>query len=121
MRRDNTEFKKNKRILLYGKYPEKTKCHECFSLGNSWWAIEIHHKDGDHNNNKMENLIPLCRLCHMKKHYPTIRRLIPYGGGSYRKNKNILEMVKKDYLDENDFEFLSSVKWGKIFIDSWFK
>jgi hypothetical protein len=30
--------------------------------------IEVHHVDGDRNNNEPDNLIPLCRDCHMQLH-----------------------------------------------------
>lgn len=33
-------------------------------------SIDVHHKDGDFNNNSQENLMVLCRSCHMKLHRP---------------------------------------------------
>jgi hypothetical protein len=30
--------------------------------------IEVHHVDGDRNNNDPDNLVPLCRDCHTKLH-----------------------------------------------------
>lgn len=121
MRHDTQEFKKNKRILIWGKYPEKAKCLECFYEQKYTFDIEIHHKDGNHKNNKIENLIPLCRLCHMKKHYPSIKRLIPSGCGGLRKNRRILDMVRKEVLDQDDYNFLKTLSCGNIFISAWFK
>lgn len=33
-------------------------------------ASDVHHKDGDYRNNSLDNLIRLCRSCHMKAHNP---------------------------------------------------
>lgn len=43
------------------------KCSECGCDGN--WrghvlALQLHHKDGDHHNNKLTNLTFLCPNCH---------------------------------------------------------
>ena len=32
-------------------------------------AVQIHHRDGDHDNNERENLIPLCSNCHQTLHF----------------------------------------------------
>lgn len=42
----------------------KTKCENCNSDKN----LDIHHKDGIYQNNKLDNLICLCRSCHNKQH-----------------------------------------------------
>ncbi len=39
-------------------------CKECGKEGR----LDVHHKDGDFNNNNLNNLEVLCRSCHMKKH-----------------------------------------------------
>lgn len=31
-------------------------------------SIDVHHRDGNHNNNAAENLMVVCRSCHMKIH-----------------------------------------------------
>lgn len=33
-------------------------------------ASDVHHKDEDYRNNSPENLVRLCRSCHMKEHNP---------------------------------------------------
>lgn len=52
------------RLLLSG-----TKQHICEHCGGADWfgkpmPLELHHVDGDHLNNKIENLILLCPNCH---------------------------------------------------------
>lgn len=47
-----------------------TFCEQCG--GNH--IIQIHHKDGNPYNNKLENLRILCKSCHMSKQHP-----LPFG------------------------------------------
>ena len=74
--------KYNLQDILDGKYPgystshlhnrllkEGIKEHKCECCGNTEWmghkiVLELHHIDGDHNNNKLENLQFLCPNCH---------------------------------------------------------
>ena len=58
-----------KKYLLQYKLLEY-KCSECGCDGN--WrghilALQLHHKDGDHRNNKLTNLTFLCPNCHAIK------------------------------------------------------
>ena len=41
-------------------------CEICGSAQN----IDVHHKDGDFHNNTSDNLLVVCRSCHMKLHRP---------------------------------------------------
>jgi hypothetical protein len=41
-------------------------CSECLKPS----ASDVHHLDEDHTNNSPENLLRLCRSCHMKRHRP---------------------------------------------------
>lgn len=48
---------------------EKVKDHICEKCKNTHWLgfiipLELHHKDGNHYNNKLENLELLCPTCH---------------------------------------------------------
>lgn len=57
---DHYTMKQNRlKVLKTNKY----KCSVCGGKAN-----EIHHKDGSVSNHELENLIPLCRKCHMKLH-----------------------------------------------------
>lgn len=40
------------------------KCEICGAANN----LDVHHKDENYNNNALENLVVLCRSCHMKIH-----------------------------------------------------
>jgi hypothetical protein len=43
---------------------KKDSCEICGSIKN----LDIHHKDHNWKNNNLDNLICLCRSCHMKEH-----------------------------------------------------
>jgi hypothetical protein len=43
---------------------QKDKCEICGKDGR----LDVHHIDGNHQNNELNNLIVLCRSCHMKQH-----------------------------------------------------
>ena len=42
-------------------------CSKCMAIGTPS-SIEVHHKDGDHSNNSIFNLMYLCKSCHMNWH-----------------------------------------------------
>lgn len=42
--------------------------NECYFCGRTS-SVDIHHLDGNHNNNDKKNLIQLCRSCHKRLHY----------------------------------------------------
>ena len=52
------------RKLAYVVLNREYKCERCGSTKN----VDVHHKDGDRNNNTPENIALLCRSCHMKEH-----------------------------------------------------
>ena len=41
--------------------------HECAFCGRKRW-LDIHHIDHDPSNNELDNLMPLCILCHYWEH-----------------------------------------------------
>ena len=48
---------------------EGYKEHRCECCGNTEWMgqpipLEVHHKDGNRNNNTIENFMLLCPNCH---------------------------------------------------------
>jgi len=40
----------------------------CYICGKTFLLLCVHHKDGNHKNNKKNNLISLCFSCHSKTH-----------------------------------------------------
>ena len=40
------------------------KCDQCNVAEN----IDVHHRDGNRNNNDLSNLVPLCKKCHQHTH-----------------------------------------------------
>jgi hypothetical protein len=42
----------------------RTVCEQC----GATWGLDVHHKDENPLNNDPENLIVLCRSCHLKRH-----------------------------------------------------
>ena len=58
------EFKKlRERLLKQNNY----RCSECRKYKDNWYLV-IHHKDHNWRNNKINNLVVLCRSCHQKLH-----------------------------------------------------
>jgi len=51
-------------LAVYGR-----RCRDC---GRSDVPLEVYHLDGDVSNNRIQNLIPLCRDCHLLATFPGI-------------------------------------------------
>lgn len=62
-----TQLKQNESIL-------RSKYDKCQLCGKECNRLEIHHKDSDHGNNDMSNLILICSSCHKKIHYKQFSR-----------------------------------------------
>jgi hypothetical protein len=45
-------------------YTKKAKCERCASKSN----LVVHHRDRNRQNNTLDNLETLCRLCHIQEH-----------------------------------------------------
>ena len=54
----------NNNIYYTPSYKRNAKCLFCSSNKH----IEWHHTDSDRNNNRRQNLIPLCKSCHKELH-----------------------------------------------------
>ena len=58
------------RTLLIRDNIKERRCERC--KRDTWMdmpiPLELHHIDGDHKNNKLENLMVLCSNCHMQMH-----------------------------------------------------
>jgi 5-methylcytosine-specific restriction endonuclease McrA len=40
--------------------------HRCRHCGVTGVPLEVHHRNGDHTDNRLANLLPLCRPCHAR-------------------------------------------------------
>ncbi len=60
--RPNKGVKDHLRKKVLEKYGYR--CAKC-----GYGFLEIHHIDGDHTNNSIDNLIPLCKACHIEEHW----------------------------------------------------
>lgn len=58
----NYVFNKIKHIIVY---IYDYKCQIC---GLQLKNLDVHHYDNNHNNNDVENLIPVCKSCHRLIH-----------------------------------------------------
>ena len=63
-------------------------------------CLQIHHKDINHKNNSLDNLIIVCSNCHLKIHNR-------YNGDNIKK---LMYRIKKSAADEFDKENKSSLK-----------
>lgn len=48
-------------------YLSKFEIKECFLCGSEK-SLDVHHKNENWHDNRIENLVVLCRSCHMKEH-----------------------------------------------------
>lgn len=60
----NGRYKDGSRSTFYRKLIDISKCTTCGGTDR----IAVHHKDHDHYNNEVENLVALCRTCHGRQH-----------------------------------------------------
>jgi len=60
----NGRYKDGKQSRLYRQMIEKDVCEKCNAVDD----LVIHHRDGDHYNNKLSNLCVLCGSCHNSYH-----------------------------------------------------
>lgn len=55
---------------MYHKLIDTSSCEVCTSRR----YVEVHHIDGDRDNNEVDNLQALCRSCHFKLHHTNPKR-----------------------------------------------
>ena len=63
----------NKEYMRLYRFSKKVKkMKESGEICNVCWerpAVTLHHKDEDHDNNRNDNLLPICRECHLMIHH----------------------------------------------------
>lgn len=77
------------RVLLLQHEIKEPKCEAC---GLETWngykiPLELHHKDGNHFNNSLENLELLCANCHAIKHNYSQKDINAYTVSKYKVSK----------------------------------
>ena len=61
-RHDKSAAKLRERVIAQGRFGRR--CWFCdFAFGNSE-LFELHHVDGDHSNEAIDNVVPSCEMCH---------------------------------------------------------
>jgi len=73
----------------YKKIMEKAK--KCF-ICKQEKKLELHHKDGNHKNNSLSNLMPICRSCHN-----TIQPRTDYDSLEFKEKQRISHSGKKHW------------------------
>lgn len=68
-----TENYINSKVLKKKLIEDGIKEYKCERCGNTEWngkpiPLELHHINGDHTDNRLENLIILCSNCHSQEH-----------------------------------------------------
>ena len=98
---DNLSYDRLRKRIILEQY---SKCNRCKL--NKWFdediALELEHKDGNHNNNERNNLEALCPNCHS---------LTPTWRGRNKRNnkKKISDDVLLKMLIENSFNMRQSL------------
>lgn len=71
--RENYVYDPNKNQPSYRKTAIETYGYECELCGCIEGKLAVHHLDGNHNNDDIENLVVLCESCHGKIHPNKLR------------------------------------------------
>ncbi len=110
---ENSDYKNNtalkNRLIREGIKENKCENPEC---GISDWhgkpiALQVHHINGVHNDNRLENILLLCPNCHAQTD--------TYAG------KNANKYIKKTTKYTNKKRSMSKDEWEKVKDESWTK
>lgn len=63
--RTHKESKKNRRYIL----DRKDFCEMCWFIPLNMCQLDVHHKDWNHKNDTISNLMTLCANCHRLESY----------------------------------------------------
>lgn len=87
----------------WDKYRRELKKNYCENCGKIHRRLEVHHKDGDHANNKIDNLMTVCPSCHKKFHYE-MGRTVMGRKGIKTKVERIASIIKNPPEEVYDVE-----------------
>ena len=68
---DDATLKFNRKTKYLIKARDGSRCVVCGETDR----LTIHHRNGDHSDNRHENLITLCETCHKKIHAPVLTKI----------------------------------------------
>ena len=78
-RLDKSVAELRKQVIGQGRFGRR--CYFCdFAFGTTD-SFDIHNLDCDHTNNELENLVPVCELCHAPFHLDTVAKKWPSDPG----------------------------------------
>ena len=89
MRRKNQQFNQIKKIVLfcYG-----YTCQSCFEFN---FNLEVHHIDKNPEHNDPQNLIPLCKSCHLLVHKAVQTNRLRHLAINNQEIKKLKKMLKE--------------------------
>lgn len=87
----------------WDKYRRELKKNYCENCGKTHRRLEVHHKDGDYANNKIDNLMTVCPSCHKKFHYE-MGRTVMGRKGIKTKVEKIVSITKNPPEEVYDVE-----------------
>jgi len=91
------EFNEHRKLMI-----DEIDKGNCFCCYNEFPSINIHHLDGNHSNNKKDNLIALCKLCHSLVHRGFLKSKRMRGTTELTK-ENILQIRKILLMKFNNY------------------
>lgn len=95
-----------------GKNKEKHRVIYCKVFGIKWDGeiYDIHHINGDHNDNTQENLILLPKSLHRRLH-------AIYKQSRLDPNKSIRDIILEAYINGADGVYLNNIEWFSIYAE----
>lgn len=78
-RRDKSAERQREAVMSQGRFGRR--CYFCDFAFGATVGYEIHNLDGDHTNQALDNLVPICELCHAPFHLDLASRKWPNDPG----------------------------------------
>jgi hypothetical protein len=94
-------------LTLKHKKNNKKRCGFCGHIGVPA-SLEIHHIDGNHENNNPDNLLVLCVNCHREAHHKQKRNFSLFDANSSIRTLDLIE--EQEPLTKETFEMFDRVE-----------